>query len=166
MECLNCRVSEVKALKWSDIYIDDGYIIVAHMVNTSDEYCECTKNKAAEGNHLLGLSPRAKKILEIIRSKHYGFRDDFVFLGKNDNYLITEELNKNIHKACKALGITKNFTTYACRRYAATQAALNGMPSPALQSAFGWKDHDTAQKYVQTGAATLAHQKILIDVLN
>ena len=40
------------------------------------------------------------------------------------------------------------------------------MPSPALQSAFGWKDRDTAEKYIQTGAATLEHQKILIDVLN
>ena len=25
MECLNLRISEIKALKWSDIFMDDGY---------------------------------------------------------------------------------------------------------------------------------------------
>ncbi len=49
------------------------------MVDISGKYCDCTKNRAAEGNHYVLLSERAKKILEIIKSKNYGFRDDFVF---------------------------------------------------------------------------------------
>ena len=166
MECLNLRISEIKALKWSDIYMEDGYILVAHMVDHSGEYREYTKNHATEGTHFVQLSPRAIQILKLIREKNYCFRDDFVFLGKNDNFILTGECNENIHRACKALGIEKNFTTHDCRRYAATQSALAGMSTPALQMAFGWKDRDTAEKYVQVAAATMEHQKVLVDVLN
>ena len=80
--------------------------------------------------------------------------------------MLTGEVNKNIHRACKALGIVKNFTTHDCRRYAATNAALEGMSTPAMQMAFGWKDRETAEKYIQVAAATKEHQKMLVKVLN
>ncbi|MBQ6639125.1 MAG: tyrosine-type recombinase/integrase [Lachnospiraceae bacterium] len=66
----------------------------------------------------------------------------------------------------KALGIKKNFTTHDCRRYAATNAALEGMTTPAMQMAFGWKDRETAEKYIQIAAATKEYQKVLVNVLN
>ena len=166
MECLNLRICEVKALKWSDIYLEDGLIYVNYMVNYEGKYCEYTKNEEEEGAHFVPISPRAMQILEIIKSKNYGFKDDFVFLGKTGNYLLTGEVNKNIHRACKALGIVKNFTTHDCRRYAATNAALEGMSTPAMQMAFGWKDRETAEKYIQVAAATKEHQQMLVKVLN
>ena len=166
MECLNLRISEVKALKWSDIYLEDGMICVSHMVDHEGNYREYTKNHDDDGIHYVPLSQRAIDILCTIKAKNYGFRDDFVFLGKSGNYILTGEANNNIHKACEALGIRKNFTTHDCRRYAATQAALEGMSTPAMQMAFGWKDRDTAEKYIQVAAATQEHQRLLVNVLN
>ena len=166
MECLNFRICEIKALKWSDIYMEDDLICVSHMVDHEGNYREFTKNHDDEGIHFVPISPRAKSILETIKRKEYGFRDDFVFLGKNDNYILTGECNNNIHKACEALGIRKNFTTHDCRRYAATNAALEGMSTPAMQMAFGWKDRDTAEKYIQIAAARQEHQSMLVNVLN
>ncbi len=166
MECLNLRISEVKALKWSDIFLDDGLICVSHMVDHEGYYREYTKNHDDDGIHFVPISDRAMDILTRIRNKNYGFRDDFVFLGKNDNYILTGEANNNIHRACEALGIKKNFTTHSCRRYAATKAALNGMSTPAMQMAFGWKDRETAEKYIQIAAATKEHQEMLVNVLN
>lgn len=64
------------------------------------------------------------------------------------------------------LRIKKNFTTHDCRRYAATNAASEGMTTPAMQMAFGWKDRETAEKYIQIAAATKEHQKVLVNVLN
>ena len=165
-ECLNIRVSELKALKWSDVFIEDRIIMVTHMVDIDGNYCDYNKSHQTEGMHDLDLSDRAIMILEKIKAKNYGFRDGFLFLGKNGNYLLTGECNNNIHRACKALGINKNLTTHDCRRYAATQAALRGMTSIALQDAFGWKDKDTAEHYVQVAAAKKEHKSILVDVLN
>ena len=166
MECLNLRICEVKALKWEEVFLDDLIIYVTHMVDHEGYYREYTKNHDDEGAHCVPISPRALEILNIIKSKNYGFKDDFIFLGKNDNFILTYEVNKTIHKACKALGIKKNFTTHDCRRYAATNAALEGMTTPAMQMAFGWKDRETAEKYIQIAAATKEHQKMLVKVLN
>ncbi len=166
MECLNCRVGEIKAITWDDVFLDDGYIIISHMVNVDNKYREHTKNHDEVGSHFVPLSPRAKSILMKIKEKNYGFKDNFVFLGKNDNYLLTQGCNDTIHDACKKLGIKKNFTTHACRRYAATQAAIKGMSSPALQSSFGWKDRNTAEKYIQVAAAAKEQQDVLINILN
>ena len=166
MECLNLRICEVKALKWGEVFLDDLIIYVTHMVDHEGHYREYTKNHDDEGAHCVPISPRALEILNIIKSKNYGFKDDFIFLGKNDNFILTYEVNKTIHKACKALGIKKNFTTHDCRRYAATNAALEGMTTPAMQMAFGWKDRETAEKYIQIAAATKEHQKMLVKVLN
>ena len=130
MECLNLRDSELKALKWSDIYLEDGLILVSHMVDHAGKYCDYTKNHDDEDSHYVPISPRALKILMIIKEKNYNFRDGFVFLGK------------------------------------ATQAALCGMSTPAMQKAFGWKDRDTVEKYVQVAAATKEHEEMLVNVLN
>jgi len=43
---------------------------------------------------------------------------------------------------------------------------LEGMTTPAMQMAFGWKDRETAEKYIQIAAATKEHQKVLVNVLN
>ena len=67
---------------------------------------------------------------------------------------------------CKALGIKKNFTTHDCRRYAATQSALRGMSSAAMQQAFGWADQSTSESYVNAAAATKEQMSVLTDVLN
>lgn len=166
MECLNLRISEVKALKWTDVFLDDGLICVSHMVDHEGNYRDYTKNHDEDGIHFVPISPRAMDILNRIKEKNYGFRDDFIFLGKNDNFILTGECNNNIHRACEALGIQKNFTTHDCRRYAATNAALEGMTTPAMQMAFGWKDRETAEKYIQIAAATKEHQKVLVNVLN
>lgn len=166
MECLNLRICEIKALKWSDIFLDDNLICVSHMVDHEGDYRDFTKNHDDEGTHFVPISPRARDILLRIKNKNYGFRDGFVFLGKNDNYILTHEVNMNIRRACEALGINKHFTTHDCRRYAATNAALEGMSTPAMQMAFGWKDRDTAEKYIQIAAARKEHQSVLVDVLN
>ena len=158
--------AEHEALKWSDVFLEDKLIMITHMIDIDNNYCEYNKSHETEGMHELDLSDRAIMILEKIKSKNYGFRDDFIFLGKNENYLLTEYCNKNIHRACKALVINKNFTTHDCRRYAATQAALRGMSTAALQNAFGWKDKDTAEHYVQVAAAKKEQKRVLVDVLN
>ena len=136
------------------------------MVDHEGHYRDFTKNYDDEGTHFVPISPRAHDILIRIKNKNYGFRDDFVFLGKNDNYILTYEVNMNIRRACQELGINKRFTTHDCRRYAATNAALEGMSTPALQMAFGWKDRETAEKYIQIAAARKEHQSVLVDVLN
>ena len=91
---------------------------------------------------------------------------NFIFLGKNDNFLITCELNKNIKKACKELGIKKNLSTHDCRRYSATQCAIKGMSEPALQVMHGWTDRDTARHYINSAAAQGEQKDIMINVLN
>lgn len=166
LECMNVRVGELKAFKWSDIDLDEGVIEISHEVNNDNEYVYHTKSKKSEGNHFLELSDRAIEILKLIKSKEYNFADNFVFMGKNNNFLLTQNINDNISNACELLGINKNFTSHDCRRYAATQAALKGMTGVAMQSAFGWADKNTAEHYINVAAAQKEHKEILKEVLN
>ncbi|MCR5634328.1 MAG: site-specific integrase [Lachnospiraceae bacterium] len=167
MECLPCRVGEVKAFKWSDVYLDEAqpFIVVSHEITDDGLYVAHTKAKKSACNHTVSLSPRAITILKIVKEK-YIFKDNFIFLGKNDNFLITCELNKNIKKACKELGIKKNLSTHDCRRYSATQCAIKGMSEPALQVMHGWTDRDTARHYINSAAAKGEQADIMINVLN
>ncbi len=80
MECLNLRVSELKALKWSDIYLEDGLILVSHMVDHDGKFCDYTKNHDDEGSHYVPISPRALKILMIIKEKNTISGMDLFFL--------------------------------------------------------------------------------------
>lgn len=166
LECLNIRVSELRALKWTDVYWKDKSLYINHFINDEGQFKETTKNNKVEGFRFIPLSDRAMSILETVKDKNYGFKDNFIFLGKDDNYLLSYYLNKNIKKACKACGIEKNFSTHDCRRYAATQASLSGMSMPAMQSAFGWADKDTSEKYINLAAVTEESKKILRNVLN
>ena len=136
------------------------------MIDDESHYVEYTKCCKQEGIHEFFLSDRAIEILHQIEAQNYNNRNGFIFLGKNNNYLLTHELNKNINRACKELGIQKHFSTHTCRRFAATQCALNGMSMVAMMETFGWSDKETAANYLQKAATEKEQKRVLTAVLN
>ncbi|MCR4697694.1 MAG: tyrosine-type recombinase/integrase [Lachnospiraceae bacterium] len=166
-ECLNIRVSELKALKWSNINFNEGILHIRNYVNDMGEYRSMeTKSKKEEGFRTIPISDRCKNILISIKNKNYGFKDEFIFLGKNNNFLLTQEINKNIKRACNACGINKNFSSHDTRRYAATQMAFKGASAASMQQQFGWTDSETAQYYINLANADIEAKEMLRNVLN
>ena len=113
---LGLRVSELIALKWTDIQANTIHIQrqeICYTIHSEDkkttihEVVEYTKTLA--GDRILPLSPEALKILEDIRAwnKEHKIVSDFIFADKNGNNFNRQRINTSLYRYCERVNISR-----------------------------------------------------------
>jgi integrase len=110
------RFGEATALKWSDLDVQGGEIIVrrAHWVG----HVGTTKTDTVRR---VPLVPDLRAILDerrraLVAQKHPGLAQDWVFATSEGTLLITSTLRKPFRRALAACGITRRQTIHGLRR--------------------------------------------------
>ena len=116
---LGLRVSELVALKWSDI--SNGYIHIQREEIVYDKYDDdcnliCSsyheiieRTKTDMGNRILMLTPEAIRILEQVKEWNisHNIHSEFIFADKNGKNFNRQRINKRLYSYCTKIGIIK-----------------------------------------------------------
>ena len=164
--CLPCRIGETKALCRSDIDREARTLFVGKEIITTEDREQTmvyhTKSGLEEGNRTLYITDAAKFILDKVMAMT---DKEELFLGKTGKWLLTQELNKHLKDACKALGI-EYLSTHKVRAWFATEAAKNGMDEVTMMATFGWKDLDTAKAYIRKARSKSAQKDTMEQIVD
>ena len=139
MFCFNCRMSEIRGLKWKDITLDINQIPVIYFIrqlsyqvdgnNQNRTFIELnhTKSKKEEGIRYQPISDRAFAILSEIEQMYPNHtKEDFIFLNKAGKSLYPNKFNAVLKKACEIAGVPY-YSSHQMRKYAITQELRNGI---------------------------------------
>ena len=121
---LGLRVSELIALKWSDIKHNTIYVQRQEICYTTHEngkkrtvheIVEYTKTKA--GDRILPLSHEAVSILDDVKkwNKEHNISSEFIFADKKGNNFKRQRVNDRLYKYCQMADIIKK-STHKIRR--------------------------------------------------
>lgn len=145
--CLVSRIGEIKALKWSDIDCKNNTIRLQRQLLSSQEvnddltfqdtkyFCvDYVKGKTSEGFRDLPLIPRAKDILDRIKSINPD--SDYLFINDNDIPLTTVTFNRHLKSICKELSIPYR-SSHKIRFCVASALYAEGVQATAIQELLG-----------------------------
>ena len=113
---LGLRVSELIALKWSDIDNNTIHIqrqeicYTLHSDNTKRTIHEIVEHtKTAAGDRILPLTDEALSILEDIKkwNNEHHIVSEFIFADANGNYFNRQRINTRLYKYCNRVNIIK-----------------------------------------------------------
>ena len=121
---LGLRVSELIALKWSDIADNTIYVQRQEICYTTydngkkhtvHKIVEYTKTKA--GDRILPLSPEAVSILDDVRewNKEHHITSEFIFADRNGNHFKRQRINDRLYGYCEKANVIKK-STHKIRR--------------------------------------------------
>ena len=121
---LGLRVSELIALKWSDIKDNTIYVQRQEICYTTydngkkhtvHKIVEYTKTKA--GDRILPLSPEAVSILDDVRewNKEHHITSEFIFADRNGNHFKRQRINDRLYGYCEKANVIKK-STHKIRR--------------------------------------------------
>lgn len=99
-----------------------------------------TTTRDQQGNRELPLVDDAITVLQLIKDKNCD--DKFLFLGKTQKYILTQEFNDNIKEACTNLNIPYK-SSHKVRKWAVTESLRQGMDEVSMMYTYGWKNVDT-----------------------
>jgi integrase len=141
------RLGELCALKWKDVDLDRGAIIVrsdeTHRTKTGDE-------------RTVYVSPEAQAILERIADARGIADQSFVFQGPRSDRLSYELTSRYFRKYRKLADLPDTLTFHSLRKTYGTMLASGGVPLRTIQKMLGHSDISmTARTYadVMTDAA-------------
>ncbi len=157
------RVSEVKALHWSDYYPESESFYVHRSVVLRRETKDgpevmvelsYTKGKKAKANREVPLTEDALEALEAlckIAIKQYGEEavekgDALIFSNEACGYIDTNRYNRWIHRYCDEAGITDH-TSHDSRRYVISKLLSDGVDAYTVQQLAGHLDFKTTEGY-------------------
>lgn len=147
---LGLRIGELKALRFDD-FKDDFVHIHAQILekiidgHKQNVYVDYVKTQNEEGERYLPLSPRAKEILERIKSLH--FDNDFLF-KKQGRFMLTCTFNRHLEKHCPKAGIPYR-SSHKIRFGFATRLIANNCPLNVASSILGHTNVQTTSRYVK-----------------
>ena len=149
--CLGCRVSEVKALYWSDIDFAHKTVYIHREVVDGEDGSqivkEQTKNGMNAGNRTLPLTNRAEKCLtKIPRPEN---KDSLIF-HKDYKPLRTQTINDHLREVCRKTGV-RYLSTHKIRAWGITAALEAGMDQASVMRIAGHASPETMRYYVRTG---------------
>ncbi len=113
---LGLRVSELIALKWTDIKGKSIHIQRQEICYTlEDENKKQTIHeivdytKTEEGDRILPLSPESLKILDDVKkwNKEHNIKSAFIFADKNGNNFNRQRINTRLYRYCEQINISK-----------------------------------------------------------
>lgn len=148
------REGEMLALRWSDIDIENEYLIVRNTITLTKEDKEGTKTKSGD-NRVIPLTKLAIRCLEIIKENQ--IKENM----PNEEYILTTTKNKRLHiryyaksfnKMTKCLGINKT-GTHILRKTFGTRLFEKDVAILTISKLLGHKD-------------TSVTEKVYIDVIN
>lgn len=150
MFCLCVRVGEIKALKWSDVDLENKKVFIHRsMVQVSedgvyrDTCVDRTKGKKKKCNRYENLSELAIHFLKEQRKESpFG---EFVFMT-NDHPLLTNMINKKLRKICEEAGVLY-LSTHKIRFWAVTAMYDSNLPDYVIQYTAGHADPATTNHY-------------------
>lgn len=148
--CLGCRVSEVKALYWSDIDFERKLVYIHREVvdgeNREQIVKDQTKSGLSEGNRVLPLTERAERVLNSIPKPEN--KDSLIF-HKDYKPLRTQTINSHLLDTCRKLGV-RYFSTHKIRAWGITEALATGMDQASIMRIAGHASPQTMRHYVRT----------------
>ncbi len=148
--CLGCRVSEIKALYWSDIDFDRKLVYIHREVvdgeNREQVIKDQTKSGLSEGNRVLPLTERAERVLNSIPKPE---NKDSIIFHKDYKPLRTQTINSHLLDTCRKLGV-RYFSTHKIRAWGITEALASGMDQASVMRIAGHASPQTMRHYVRT----------------
>jgi len=131
------RQGELLALRWQDVYLDQGLILVRHSMHRGEV-------GPTKGNRVRRV-PIAQDLAEVL-ARRVGAPGDFVF-AQVDGSPLTPNMVKNPHRrAREAIGMpTLRF--HDLRHSFASQLVSAAVPFPAIQRLLGHADITTTTRY-------------------
>jgi len=158
MFCLDIRIGELKALKWSDVDMEAGQIYIHSQIvdaeGANGKWCqeECDYTKAQEegsgggGERWLPLSRTAKQVL--LQLKLLCSNSEFILINKAGTTVKTNKFNEHLHKYCDACGI-RYLSSHKIRFYAVTEQARIGKSLSDIQYNSGHRNKGTTEGYIR-----------------
>lgn len=155
---LGLRVSELIALKWSDIsngsihiqreeIVYDKYDSDCNLINSSyHEIIERTKTDS--GNRILMLTPEATLILKQVQewNDSHGIHSEFIFAKKNGMNFNRQSINTRLYSYCTKIGIIKK-SSHKIRSTVISNLLDTIVNKKAVQIFAGHKQIDTTLGY-------------------
>ena len=147
--CLGCRVSEVKALYWSDIDFTKKRVYIHREVVDGRDGGQIikdqTKNGMSEGNRELPLTARAERVLATIPKPED--KNSLIF-QREYKPLRTQSVNDHLRAVCRELGI-EYLSTHKIRAFGITEALAAGMDQASVMRIAGHASPETMRHYVR-----------------
>ncbi len=156
MFCLDVRIGELKALRWSDYNEKKGQIYIHNQIvdrkyeNGKWYQLELDYTKSGEdGDRWLPVSKTAKNILSQL--KLISGNSEFILTNKAGTTIKTNKFNKYLKKYCEACGI-RYLSSHKIRFYAVTEQAKAGMDLSRIQYNSGHKCKSTTLHYMRNAS--------------
>ena len=118
MIALGIRVGEACALKWSNVYEEEGYIYIKNTFQTGEN----NKKKIKDGTktddgRMIPINDNIKGYLQLLRDydKIHGIKSDLVVSTRNSTPQTEQKLNRALKRLCKRAEIEGNVTPHTLR---------------------------------------------------
>ena len=158
MFCLDIRIGELKALRWSDVDLTKKTIYIHNEIVTRfDEngvrkQVELTHTKAGEGgDRVQKLSPRAIQVLEQANELYPEHKADDYILPANcaeKTPIYTNRFNQRLRQLCTRAGINY-YSSHKMRFYAVTAQARAGVDIDTIRYNSGHLHLETTLGYIR-----------------
>ena len=156
MFCLDIRIGELKALRWTDYDEKKGQIYIhSQIVDRKDESGKWTQveldytKSGEDGDRKLPVSSKAKSILEQLKDRNPN--GEFILVNGAGTILKTNKFNENLKKYCEASGI-RYLSSHKIRFYAVTEQARAGLDLAKIQYNSGHKCKSTTLHYIRNAS--------------
>lgn len=155
---LGLRVSELVALKWSDIKDKKIHIQREEIIyDKYDDNCKLIershheivdRTKSYDGNRFLPLTPTALKILEDVQAwnTEHNIHSDFIFADKNGNHFNRQRINSMLYHYCEVINIDRK-SSHKIRKSVITQLLMEIENKKSVQIFAGHKHIETTLSY-------------------
>ncbi len=161
------RISELRALKWSDYDEEHGTIYIHHMIRREKGCISVdaphTKGSKNEGLRHYPVSKEAKAILKEVRDIN---RDcEYIFAnGKGVNPISTNKFNSKLEKTCKKVGV-RYLSSHKIRFYMITKLYLAKVPEEVIQYLAGHTNETMTKHYRRISKSVEEVRKDLAKVI-
>ena len=156
MFCLDIRIGELKALRWSDYDEAKGQIYIHNQIvdrkDDNGKWCqlELDYTKAGEdGDRWLPVTKTAKSILSQL--KLLSGTSEYILINQAGTTIKTNKFNDYLKKYCEDCGI-RYLSSHKIRFYAVTEQAKAGMDLATIQYNSGHKNKGTTLGYIRNAS--------------
>jgi integrase len=156
MFCLDVRIGELKALRWSDYNEEKGQIYIhKQIVDRKDQngkWCqiELDYTKSGEdGDRWLPVSKTAKSLLSQL--KLLSENSEYILTNQAGTTIKTNKFNEYLKKYCEACGV-RYLSSHKIRFYAVTEQAKVGTDLLTIQHYSGHRCKSTTLHYMRNAS--------------
>lgn len=145
--CLTVRIGELEALKWNDVDLDEGSLLIHSQIVIKKvdgkrkqllvPYVKSNKYDNGHGKRRLKLNSKALQVLQEQRKVNPD--GEYVFVSKTGSPLWTNKINEHLQKYCHSAGI-RYLSSHSIRVSNITSLFDYGVAPTKIQVASGHSD--------------------------